>query len=33
LSLRMCLKVADLVKVSPANWRALAENTVMKNSF
>jgi predicted AAA+ superfamily ATPase len=33
LSLRMCLKVADLVKVSPTNWRALAENTVMKNSF
>jgi hypothetical protein len=28
LSLRMCLKIADLVKVSP-NWKMLAENTVM----
>lgn len=33
LSLRMCLKIADLYKVSPTNWRALAENTVMKSSF
>jgi hypothetical protein len=32
LSLRMCLKIADLVKVSATNWRSLAENTVMKRS-
>ena len=32
LSLRMCLKIADLVKVSATNWRNLAENTVMKRS-
>jgi len=31
ISLRMALKIADLTKVSP-NWRALAENTVMKHS-
>ena len=30
MSLRMSLKIADLTKVS-ANWRALAENTVMKH--
>ena len=30
LSLRMALKIADLVKVSPGNWRVLAESTVMK---
>jgi len=30
LSLRMALKIADLVKVSPNNWRILAESTVMK---
>jgi len=30
LSLRMALKIADLVKVSPSNWRLLAESTVMK---
>lgn len=30
LSLRMALKIADLVKISPDNWRVLAENTVMK---
>ena len=29
LSLRMALKIADLVKVSPSNWRVLAESTVM----
>jgi len=29
ISLRMCLKIADLVKVSN-NWRAYAENTVMR---
>jgi len=32
LSLRMALKIADLVKVSPSNWRILAESTVMKRS-
>jgi len=32
LSLRMALKIADLVKVSPNNWRMLAESTVMKRS-
>ena len=30
MSLRMALKIADLIKISP-NWRAMAENTVMKN--
>lgn len=32
LSMRMALKIADLVKISPANWRALAESTVMKRA-
>jgi len=32
LSMRMALKIADLVKISPTNWRALAENTVMKRA-
>jgi hypothetical protein len=32
LSMRMALKIADLIKISPANWRALAENTVMKRA-
>lgn len=31
LSLRMALKIADLVKVSPTNWKMLAENTVMRH--
>lgn len=31
LSLRMALKIADLVKISPNNWRVLAESTVMKH--
>jgi len=30
LSIRTALKIADLVKVSPKNWRALAETTVMR---
>jgi predicted AAA+ superfamily ATPase len=30
LSIRMALKVADLVKMSPTNWRVLAQNTVFK---
>jgi len=33
MSLRMALKVADLVKISPTNWQALARTTCMKNSF
>jgi hypothetical protein len=31
VSLRMCLKIADLVKIS-ANWRELAKATCMKGS-
>ena len=31
VSLRMALKVADLVKISPTNWRNLAKATCMKN--
>jgi predicted AAA+ superfamily ATPase len=30
LSLRMALKIADLVKISPNNWRSLAESTCMR---
>lgn len=30
LSIRMALKIADLIKVSPTKWQALAENTCMK---
>jgi hypothetical protein len=30
MSLRMALKIADLVKVS-SNWRAMAESTCMKH--
>jgi len=32
ISLRMAVKIADLIKVTP-NWQRLAESTVMKNSF
>ena len=32
LSMRMALKIADLIKISPTNWKALAENTVMKRA-
>ena len=32
LSLRMCLKIADLVKISPANWKNLARTTCMRNT-
>ena len=32
LSLRMCLKIADLVKISPTNWKNLASSTCMKNA-
>jgi hypothetical protein len=32
VSLRMAVKIADLLKVSD-NWKRLAETTVMKNSF
>jgi replicative DNA helicase len=31
ISLRMTLKIADLMKISPTNWKMLAENTVMFN--
>jgi hypothetical protein len=30
MSLRMALKIADLHKLSPNNWRRLAETTCMK---
>ncbi len=32
LSMRMALKIADLVKVNSSNWRALAESTVMRRA-
>jgi len=31
LSIRMALKIADLIKMSPTKWTALAENTVIKH--
>jgi hypothetical protein len=31
ISLRMGLKIADLIKVAPDRWKALAESTVMFN--
>jgi len=30
LSLRMCLKIADLVKISPTNWKNLSRTTCMR---
>jgi hypothetical protein len=30
ISMRMCMKIADLVKISPANWKSLAASTCMK---
>jgi hypothetical protein len=30
VSLRMALKVADLAKISPNNWKILTESTCMK---
>lgn len=30
ISMRLALKIADLVKISPKNWKHLAENTVMR---
>jgi len=33
LSLRSCLKIADLIKINPTRWQKLAANTVMKNSY
>jgi len=33
MSLRMALKLADLIKVSPARWKEMAAVTCMKNSF
>jgi hypothetical protein len=32
VSLRMALKIADLVKISPTNWKMLTQNTCMRNS-
>jgi hypothetical protein len=32
LSMRMCLKIADLIKISPANWKALTTSTCMKSA-
>jgi len=32
ISLRMALKIADLVKISPNNWKVLTENTCMRNA-
>jgi len=32
ISLRMALKIADLVKISPTNWQMLTENTCMRNA-
>ena len=32
LSMRMCLKIADLVKISPTNWKALTASTCMKSA-
>jgi len=33
MSLRMALKLADLIKVSPARWKDMAAVTCMKSSF
>ena len=33
VSLRMCLKIADLVKISPNNWKALCTSTCMKREI
>lgn len=30
VSLRMALKIADLVKISPSNWKVLTQNTCMR---
>lgn len=32
MSIRMALKLADLIKISPRNWKALAESTCMKRA-
>jgi hypothetical protein len=32
LSMRMALKIADLVQISSDNWKMLAESTVMKRA-
>lgn len=32
ISLRMALKIADLVKISPSNWRVLTQNTCMRSA-
>lgn len=33
ISLRMALKLADLIKISPDNWKNLAAGTCLKNSY
>ena len=33
LSLRMVLKIADLMVMDPGNWRALAEATCMRRGI
>lgn len=30
ISMRMCMKIADLIKISPVNWKALAASTCMR---
>jgi hypothetical protein len=32
VSLRMALKIADLVKISPSNWQVLTQNTCMRSA-
>jgi hypothetical protein len=32
VSLRMALKIADLVKISPTNWQVLTQNTCMRSA-
>lgn len=32
ISLRMCLKIADLMKISKSNWKNLAESTCVKSA-
>jgi hypothetical protein len=32
LSIRMAIKIADLIKISPTNWKTLTENTCMRKA-
>ena len=32
LSIRMAIKIADLIKISPTNWKILTENTCMRRA-